>query len=82
MISATCVDVASGTTAHPPDTPQPFSLRQEKGLEKALLYQSPEEIQLVDKGADKDGERALAVFSLGNLSGKVSQPWHLWCLLL
>lgn len=76
MISATGVDVASGIAAHPPATPQPFSLRLVKGLEKPLLYQSPEEIQLVDTGADKDGERALAAFSLGKLSGIVSQPWH------
>lgn len=82
MISATCVHVASGIAAHPPATSQPFSLRLVKGLEKALLCQSPQEIQLVNTGTDKDGERALAAFSLGKLSGIVSQSWHFQYLLL
>lgn len=74
MISPTGIEVASGIAAHPAAAPQPFSLRLVKGLEKALLYQSSEEIQLIDTGADKDGERALAAFSLGKLSGIGSQP--------
>lgn len=32
------------------------------------------------RGADKDAEMALAAFSLGKLSGIVSQPWHFWYL--
>lgn len=45
-------------------------------LEVAWLHQCPEEIQPVDTGAGKDGERDLAAYPLANLSGAVSQPWR------
>lgn len=45
-------------------------------LEGVLLCQCPEEIQLFDAAADKDGERDLAALLLANLSGVVSQPGH------
>lgn len=45
-------------------------------LEEALLYQCPQELQLLDAGADKDGEGDRAASLLTNLSGVVSQPWR------